>query len=578
MANAHGEIIDWSNIIAAGSSVLTPLLKVPEKYAENKRTLREYYHEKLAPASDIDLFIYGIEDPQEAIKKMAVVEETIKNNLLWETTTIRTRNTVTIVSQYPNRHVQIVLRLYKSASQILTGFDVPCSCFAYDGKRVLSNPRALASCMTQCNDIDLTRRSPSYENRLSKYSHRGFEVYCDFLDRSRIDPSIFERSFGRTVGLARLLVLEALPKPEDRDTYVEQRRREMGRPRRNTANRRVKDTRDIKTRVTDEVAEWDFEDVSGYQKFSIPYGADYNAKRIEKLFFKKDLLLNAEWNPMNQPPNRTVGLHRHPVFFGNVEDVVVDCCGFCPAPLNEEEKKVFEEEDKIYVSGPITFLSDDPGRQEIGSFYPLSAEDYTDMAYVGSTEQLCEAIVNNDVTYVKSWCAQEGVDLNRRDFCGRTPLLLACLSKSTEFEIVETLVNAGARLVARLQDGRTALHLAAARGRADMVKVLLEKSSANEHERDEKEEKKKAAEKTAGREKKAEGKEQKDEEMKDRDEDDSEDGSYDNMSDASSEKAGTTTTRGFVKVDSQVSQEESILDPVDEEDDDIYDINIIDWE
>lgn len=74
--------------------------------------------------------------------------------------------------------------------------------------------------MTQCNDIDLTRRSPSFENRLSKYSHKGFEVYCSFLDRSKIDPTIYEQSFSRTVGLARLLVLEALPKPGDREQYA----------------------------------------------------------------------------------------------------------------------------------------------------------------------------------------------------------------------------------------------------------------------------------------------------------------------------------------------------------------------
>lgn len=65
---------------------MTPLLVVPEKHAQNKKALREYYHEKLAPASDIDLFIYGIEDPEEAIKKMAAVEDTVTNNLLWETT------------------------------------------------------------------------------------------------------------------------------------------------------------------------------------------------------------------------------------------------------------------------------------------------------------------------------------------------------------------------------------------------------------------------------------------------------------------------------------------------------------
>lgn len=83
--------------------------------------------------------------------------------------------------------------------------------------------------------------------------------------------------------------------------------------------------------------------------------------------------MNAEWNKMNKPPHRTVNLHRHPVFFGNVADVVGDCCGYCPEPLNDEEREVAEEEGKIYVKGPITFLSDDPGRQEIGIFLVLIA-------------------------------------------------------------------------------------------------------------------------------------------------------------------------------------------------------------
>lgn len=72
--------------VAAGSSVLTPLLRVPEKERESKKALRTYYHDTLAPASDIDLFIYGIEDPKEAIARIASIERAIKDNLLWETT------------------------------------------------------------------------------------------------------------------------------------------------------------------------------------------------------------------------------------------------------------------------------------------------------------------------------------------------------------------------------------------------------------------------------------------------------------------------------------------------------------
>lgn len=90
--------------------------------------------------------------------------------------------------------------------------------------------------------------------------------------------------------------------------------------------------------------------------------------------YKKDLLLNAEWN---RPADRQVNLHRHPAFFGNLEDVIHDCCGYCPQAETEEDKRVAEEEGKIYISGDVSFIKDDPGRQEIGSFNPTTETDWT---------------------------------------------------------------------------------------------------------------------------------------------------------------------------------------------------------
>lgn len=221
--------LDWSNVVASGSSVVNTLLPVPERYRDSKRALREFYHENFCPASDVDLFVYGLTEEQ-AIEKIQQIETRIRDSILTETTTVRTKNAITICSQYPTRHIQIVLRIYKNVSEILTGFDIDCSGSAYDGKQVYCTPRALQSYITQINHIDLSRRSPSYENRLSKYSHRGFEVYWPDLDRSRIDPTIFERSFQRTLGLARLLVLERLPTSSSRDMYLAKRREERGRP------------------------------------------------------------------------------------------------------------------------------------------------------------------------------------------------------------------------------------------------------------------------------------------------------------------------------------------------------------
>ena len=45
--------LDWSNIVAAGSSVITSLLPVPSPHNENKRALRMYYHEKVRYGSQM---------------------------------------------------------------------------------------------------------------------------------------------------------------------------------------------------------------------------------------------------------------------------------------------------------------------------------------------------------------------------------------------------------------------------------------------------------------------------------------------------------------------------------------------
>jgi hypothetical protein len=527
--------------------VTTALLPVPKKWAGSKRRLREYYHEHLAPASDVDLFIYGLNEEQ-AIEKIKQIERNIKDSILHETTTIRTKNAITIASQYPTRHVQIVLRLYDSVSQIITGFDLDCACAAYTGDQVYAAPRAIAAFMTQCNTIDLTRRSPSYENRLSKYSHRGFEVHWPLLERSRVDPTIFERSFGRTQGLARLLILEKLPKTVDRETYMDQRRAERGRPalHRNFRHQH-KMGGNIKDQEEDEVAEWvEEDDVGSYHTMTVPYGPKYHAAKINRLLYSKDLLLNAEWN---QPKEREVYLHRHPCFFGTAEEVIQDCCGYCPVPKTDEENKIAEEEKKTNVSGKLKFLTDDPGRQEIGSFNPITDDEWTTMAYVGDTARLCQAIVDGELEHVEDWCSQEGVDINRRDYTGRTPLHLAVMASKPE--IVQCLVDAGARLIARLVDGRTALHIAAARGNAEMVKALMDKSLANEEEEEEKEDARRAARKAE-----LDSKDKTDREIEI--EDDAELEASEITLDSEQEEEDAMTMGSFVKIDKEIQEKANV--------------------
>lgn len=176
-----------------------------------------------------------------------------------------------------------------------------------------------------------------------------------------------------------------------------------------------------------------------------------------------------------------------------MEFVIHDCCGSCPKPETDEEREVAEEERKIYVSGELAFMKDDPGRQAIGSFNPLTDDDWTDMAYVGNTQELCQRICEGDVDFVDTWCRENPDAVDRRDHTGRTPLHLA-VHVSTP-EVVQSLVNHGARIVSRLVDGLTALHIAAMRGNIDMVTTLLKRSEANEAEEAEKEDRRKAEQK-----------------------------------------------------------------------------------
>ncbi|AEO54003.1 hypothetical protein MYCTH_2106779 [Thermothelomyces thermophilus ATCC 42464] len=333
--------LDWSNVVAAGSSVVNTPLSIPEEYSRTKRGLREFDHEKFCPASDVDLF--GLTEEQ-AIEKIKAIEAAVRRCCPYRD--YRREDQAGHHHQDPDR------------------VDIDFSAAAYDGKQVYCTPRALQSYMTQIDHINLSRRSPSYENRLSKYSHRGFEVYFPELDRSRIDATVFERSFRGTVGLARLLVPEQLPTQEVRDAYQSGRRLERDRPPLNHHRRQIPALRgDIKRGHEDEVADWfTEEDISDYRTFTMPYGPRFNAKRIETLCYTRDLLLNAEWNQHN---GREVYLHRHPAFFVRVEDVIDDCCGHCPVPKTAEEKEVAQQDEKVFVSDKITFMKDDPGRDRL---------------------------------------------------------------------------------------------------------------------------------------------------------------------------------------------------------------------
>lgn len=181
-------------------------------------------------SSDIDLFIYGLETEEEANKKLAEIYEAICESIPVTAICFRSTHAVTIISEYPYRHIQVILRLYKSPAEVLMGFDVDSCSVGYDGKKVWMTPRAHRALTHQYNAIDMTRRSPTYEQRLAKYGSRGFAVLVPSLERDKIDPQLFERRFDQLQGLARLILLETIATPEARTRYKDQQRLRRLRP------------------------------------------------------------------------------------------------------------------------------------------------------------------------------------------------------------------------------------------------------------------------------------------------------------------------------------------------------------
>ena len=142
------------------------------------------------------------------------------------------------------------------------------------------------------------------------------------------------------------------------------------------------------------------------------------------------------------------------------------------------------------------FIEEDPGRQSIsGSFNPIDEGEWSETAYIQATARFFGAISKNDVLTVKQMI-EDGEDLNRRDHVGRTPLHVAILSDSVE--VGRALIDAGARMTARLVGGRTCLHLAAQMGQATVVTKLLERSAYNEEEEKRKTEETASANETEG--------------------------------------------------------------------------------
>jgi hypothetical protein len=224
--NEFGELITalGGNCLIAGGKIFTALFNngnvydIPTKH-KNER-------------NDVDIFIYGCtqkEAESKIVKLAKYLSITYKKNG-YSLKLVRTKNAFTIQVYRQREYAidyQIILRLYKSPSEILHGFDVDSCCMGYDGENILFTNRCMYSLLKGYNTVNFERLSPSYEFRLAKYGTRGVAIHIPNFNKSKVNQSKleayheytkYEDSYNKEVrsyfeckdlkGLSRLLYLE----------------------------------------------------------------------------------------------------------------------------------------------------------------------------------------------------------------------------------------------------------------------------------------------------------------------------------------------------------------------------------
>ena len=118
--------------------------------------------------NDIDIFVYGLDEASAEERIYRFIKELVGKQSFHY---IRTAKVITFYADCDK--YQIILRLYESKSQILHGFDIGSCAVGFDGKNILTTTLGAFAYKNRLNVLDLTRRSTTYETRLSKYMMRN---------------------------------------------------------------------------------------------------------------------------------------------------------------------------------------------------------------------------------------------------------------------------------------------------------------------------------------------------------------------------------------------------------------------
>lgn len=237
--NGIFEKMDWNNVCVMGGVLSACVLPIPEKYRENCFTRRDYFHNIGYKGSDIDLYIYGLDEKAATDKLISLCNYFKELIPMCEISFLRTCYTVTIVTRFPYRHIQIVAKIYNNIPELLLGVDVDCTSICYNGDKVYTTCRAFQSLITRCNSFNFVQPSANMSGRLIKYATRGFAVHILGVDTSKISPSIYLSSSKDLGEIAKLYSYNKIGGDDKKDSFMnaynpyKQENKRRGRRRRN---------------------------------------------------------------------------------------------------------------------------------------------------------------------------------------------------------------------------------------------------------------------------------------------------------------------------------------------------------
>jgi hypothetical protein len=140
--------------------------------------------------SDIDFFFYGTTitpaDAEDCIHRICKHFEHLSNKANLESKLVFQRNQNVTTILHNGDKYQFIHRIYPTKDSIIGGFDLYISSVLYDGTQILATPLGAFCNQMRCNIFDLTKRSPSYDFRIKKYSTYGILHIVMGIDVSKI--------------------------------------------------------------------------------------------------------------------------------------------------------------------------------------------------------------------------------------------------------------------------------------------------------------------------------------------------------------------------------------------------------